>query len=153
MDIEILLTAVAVAAALALMVWRFSGGGYGKLRPSGEVTAAYEAFHVDPGKIYYSSGAYHAPSAVMGLDKDWTLESDLWEKRDLDAEGMKGIVKGMRAAAGEHLASLHGFDILDDRGRKIGNWFSLPGMSIAIKTMDEKRVAISTPTIDRYSDR
>jgi hypothetical protein len=32
----------------------------------------------------------------------------------------------------EHMAFLQGFDILDDRGGKIGEWFSLPGMNIVI---------------------
>jgi hypothetical protein len=53
----------------------------------------------------------------------------------------------------EQMTSLQGFDILDDRGAKIGEWFSLPGMSIVIRTKGEDRVSISTPPLDVYPNR
>ena len=153
MDMKILISILAAAVVLILIVWRFSGGRYGELRPSREATDAFETFRIDPGKEYYLSGSDVYPNAIIGIDKSRTIETDLWKKRDLTAEGMKELVGNMRSRAMGHIAFLQGFDILDDRGAKIGEWFSLPGMSIVIRMKGEDRVSISTPFLDVYPDR
>jgi hypothetical protein len=151
MNLQVILIILAVIVALSLAVWRFSGGRYGKLRPSGEAAATYEAFRVDPGLHYYLSGSDLYPNALMGVDKAWVLISDLWKKRDPSPEGMKELVQGMQAKAMESLATLSGFDVLDDRGRIIGNWFSLPGLHVTVRITGENRVEISTPPLDTYA--
>ena len=153
MDMKILISILAAAAVLILIVWRFSDGRYGELRPSKEVTDAFETFRIDPEKEYYISGSDVYPNAIIGIDKSRTLETDLWKKRDLTAEGMKELVENMHLRAMEHMAFLQGFDILDDRGTKIGEWFSLPGMSIVIWLKGEDRISISTPPLDVYPNR
>jgi hypothetical protein len=153
MDMKILISILASAAILILIVWRFSDGRYGELRPSKEVTDAFEIFRIDPGKEYYLSGSDVYPNAIIGIEKSHMLETDLWKKKDLTVEGMKELVGNMHSKAMEHMAFLQGFDILDDRGAKIGEWFSLPGMSIVIRMKGEGRVSISTPPLDVYPNR
>jgi len=135
---------------LAFALWRFSSGRFGGLRPSREVTEAYAAFRVDLDKNYYSSGSDAYPNALIGIDKSWTLESDLWKRRGLTDKEMKELVINMQSGSIERIASLYGFDIVDDRGRKIGDWYSVPGLSITVEVKREKRVAITTPPIDTY---
>lgn len=137
-------------AALILALWRFSSGRYGELRPSREVTEAYAACQVDPDKTYFSSGSDVYPNALIGIDKSWTLESDLWKKRELTEKEMKELVMNMQSRVMERIGSLQGFDIVDDRGWKIGDWYSVPGLSISVEVMGEKRVVIATPPIDTY---
>jgi hypothetical protein len=151
MALQIALALFAVAVALALAVWRFSGGPYGKLRPSGEATAAYEAFRVQPDLTYYVSGPDAHPNALMGIDASWTLASDLWKRREFTPEGMKELVQGIQAKALERLAPLQGFDILDHRNRKIGTWFSLPGLHVAVRILEGNRLEISTPPLNTYN--
>lgn len=153
MSMQILITVLAVAATLFIAYWRFSCGCYGKLRPSSEATVAYESFWVDSGRNYYSSGPDLYPNAIMGMNKSRAVVSDLWKKQDLTAEGMKRLVENMRARAMEQGASLHGFDILDEKGVKIGDWFSIPGLNIMIRTEGENRVVVSTPPLDIYPMR
>ena len=153
MSMQILITVLAVAATLFIAYWRFSCGCYGKLRPSSEATVAYESFRVDSGRNYYSSGPDPYPNAIMGMNKSRAVVSDLWKKQDLTAEGMKRLVENMRARAMEQGASLHGFDILDEKGVKIGDWFSIPGLNIMIRTEGENRVVVSTPPLDIYPMR
>ncbi|MHB9096973.1 MAG: hypothetical protein ACYC5X_04030 [Syntrophales bacterium] len=151
MSLQILLIALAVAVALILMVGRFSAGRYGALRPSGQATADYEAFLVDPDLRYYVSGPDLCPNAVMGIAKAWVLDSDLWKPRDLDPAGMRGLVVNMQAKAGQSLSMLNGFAVYDDKGGRIENWLSLPGLNVMIKITGEHRVAISTPSADASS--
>jgi hypothetical protein len=153
MDVKILISMFAAACILLLIVWSFSDGRYGELRPNKEVTNNFETFRIDPGKEYYLSGPDVYPNAIIGIDKSRTLETDLWKKRDLTAEEMKELVGHMRSLAMEHIAFLQGYDILDDQGKKIGEWFSLPGMNIVIRMKGENRVSISTPPLDVYPDR
>jgi hypothetical protein len=153
MDMEILISILAAAVVLILIVWRFSGGRCGKLQPSREATDAFETFRIDPGKEYYLSGSDVYPNAIIGIDKSWTLGTDLWKKRDLTADGMKELVGNMRSKAMEQMTLLQGFDIMDNREVKIGEWFSLPGMSIVIRMKGRDRVSISTPPLDVYPAR
>jgi len=53
MDMQILITVLAVAAILVIAYWRFAGGRYGKLRPSREATVAYESLRVDSGSEHH----------------------------------------------------------------------------------------------------
>jgi len=153
MDKQILIIALAVAAALILAVWRFSDGRYGKLRPSPEATAAWESFRVDPEKVYYLSGSDVYPNALMGIDKSFELEPELWKRREMTADGMRELIGNMRAKALDQGTSMHGFDILDEKERKIGEWYSLPGLSIVIRTIGENRISITTPPVEVYTNR
>ncbi|MCE5282002.1 MAG: hypothetical protein LLG93_07865 [Deltaproteobacteria bacterium] len=150
-EVPIPIIALAVLIVLVLALWRLSGGRYGQLRPSREVLDAYRSFRVDPDKGYYTSGPDAWPHAVMGLDRSWVLESDLWKRRDLDDRGMKALIEGMQARAMERLAPLEGFEIFDDRGAVIGDWLSVPGLNIVIRIIGDRRVGITTPPIDAGS--
>ena len=153
MNMNIIITlCIIVLTALAFAVW-ISGGRYGELRPSQEATGAYTSFRVDPEKNYYSSGPDFYPNALMGIDKAWTVESDLWKKRELTDASIRELVLNMQSKAMEQMASLHGFDVVDDKGWKIGDWYSILGLNITIKVTEGKRVAITTPPIEIYSQR
>jgi hypothetical protein len=151
MSLISLVIAAAVTVAMILFLSAFSRGRYGKLRTSREATAAYESFQVNPERQYYSSGSDDYPNALIGLDRQWTLDSDLWKKRNVTGEEMGVLVKNMQAKAWETSALLHGFDMMGEQERIIGDWYSLLGLSIMIKITGEKRVVISTPPIDTYA--
>jgi hypothetical protein len=63
---------------------------------------------------------------------------------------MKELVKGMRSKALEQNIMLHGFVILDNQGRKIGDWFSILGLNIIAEIAGEKSVIIHPPPVDTY---
>ena len=150
MDIQILIVAgCVVIALLTIVIWR-AGARYGKIRPSREVTAAYECFRVDPNLNYYISGSDTYPNAIIGIDKTWTLESDLWKKKDFIAQSMKELVQNMQSKSAEQTLMLHGFVIFDNRGRKIGDRFSIMGITMTVEITGERRVVVSTPPIDTY---
>ncbi|MBP8981384.1 MAG: hypothetical protein KBG09_09105 [Syntrophobacterales bacterium] len=146
----IIITIVSAVFAVIVLHWRFSGGSYGRLHPNGEVTTAYESFQTTPRLNYYLSGPELYPHALMGIDRDWTLLSDLWKRIDFTSGRMKGLVRGMQTKARENLVRLQGYDIVDEHGMKIGDCFSLPGIHVVIRIKGGNRVEISTPPIDTY---
>ena len=145
-NVDIIVTGAAIAAVLILLLWRLSSGAYGKLSPSSEVTLSYKSYHVDPDSNYYISGSDDFPNAVIGIDKSVTLDSDLWKGINPTPESMKSLIGNMSLRAAEKTQSLQGYDILDDKGRKIGSWFSPPGMDVMIKSSKEGGVMITTPS-------
>jgi hypothetical protein len=150
MDMQILIAVGIIAIALIIIItWRF-GARSGKIRPSRDVTEAYNSFRVDPNLNYYISGSDIYPNAIIGIDKVWTLESDLWKKKDLISQSMKELVHNMRTKTAEQSLILHGFDIFDNRGRKIGDWFSIMGVITTVEITGERRVIVYTPPIDTY---
>ena len=151
MEIQVLIALVIIVIVLiTIAIWRQAGARYGKIRPSGDVSEAYGRFRVDPDLNYYISGSDVYPNAIIGIDKAWTLESDLWKKNDLDSQRMKELVENMRAKSAERTLTLHGFDIFDNRGRKIGDWFSIMGIIMTVEIKGEKRVIVHTPPVDMY---
>lgn len=150
MEIQILIVVgIIVISLMAIMRWR-GGARYGKIRPSRDVTTAYESSGVDPNLNYYISGPDTYPNAIIGIDKAWTLESDFWRKKELSAKSMKELVQNMQSRSAEQNSVLHGFIILDNNGRKIGDWFSIMGIITTVEVTGEKRVIVYTPPIDTY---
>jgi hypothetical protein len=150
MDIQIVIAVATIfIASIALIRWR-AGTRYGKIKPSHDVTTAYESFSVDPELNYYISGSDTYPNAIIGIDKTWVLKPDLWKKKDLSSQDMKELVQSMRSKALEQNIMLHGFVILDNQGRKIGDRFSILGLNITAEIAGEKSVTIPPPPVDTY---
>ncbi len=143
MDFQALLLVLLAAVAVISLVSRFSRGCYGQLRINQEVSLAFERSMVRDQMAYYTSGPDGYPNAILGVDKSWTLQSDLWKRQDLTAAGMAALVSGMQ----EKRVPLYGFDVLDHRGLKIGDWFSVLEVHITVAIRGEGIVDISTPDI------
>jgi hypothetical protein len=148
MNTDFIITAAAVVAVIFLAVWRFSSGNYGRILPNNEITAAYNAHHSDPQCSYFISGPDDFPNAIMGLNKAFTLDNDLWKGIDPTQEKIKNLVDNMTHRAAERNEFLQGYAVLDEKGHTIGNWFSLPGLDIAIKRSGERNFMITTPSIE-----
>lgn len=150
MDIQILIAVGILFIAFIAIIKSRLGSRYGELRPSKEVAEAYDFFRVDPDVNYYITGSDVYPNAIIGIDKTWTLKSDLWKKIDLRTQDMKELVQNMRVKTMEQSRTLHGFVILDNFGRNIGNWFSIMGIGTTIEITGERQVIVYTPPLDTY---
>jgi hypothetical protein len=127
---------------------------YGSIVADGRVMEAFDKFQVNPNYDYFYSGSEVYPSAVMGLDKSYTLESDLWKKVDMTPAKLREIVMSMKdkAATVNLMTSLHGFAILDDKGKQIGVWYSIlkATTNSSVWMKDSKTVLIDTPDINTW---
>lgn len=154
MDSGMLIVTLAVVAAVFLILFgRRIRSRYGRLTPSAEAAARFEHYRENPGFTYYTSGPAFNPTAVMGLVNDVTLDSTLWKKRTFKEGEFKKLIQSMQQKASDVDLLLHGFAITDRDGTGIGEWYSVPGLHIVIKTTAPGRVSITTPPGDIYERR
>lgn len=132
----------------------------GSFEPSNEATEHFEKSAVNNDYNYFLSGSEVYPVAIFGLKKSYIIDSDenLWRKVDPNPKVMAELVLNMQMRL---LACCmqrpHGFDMLDDQGRKIGEWYSMLGLIIGIKMKEEGKVVIYPPSdtddVKRYEGR
>ena len=127
---------------------------YGSIAPDGGVMEAFDKFHVNHNYNYYYSGSEVYPSAIIGLDKAYALDSDLWKKVDMTPAKLREIVMSMKnkAATVNFAVALHGFAMLDDKGKRIGVWYSIleAATNASVRMKDSKTVLIDTPDINTW---
>jgi hypothetical protein len=153
MDIKLLL--VIGLAILGGLVLFFSGRlreRYGALRASESVTRAYEQYQLHPDLNYYISGPDVYPRAVIGIDRCLLLNSDLWKQRDFNSETFRETVRNMQSRALSTMQMLHGFEIVDQQGRRVGTWFSVLDVRTTVKMLKDNRVRIDTPPLPGVSE-
>jgi hypothetical protein len=124
---------------------------FGNIRPDTDVTNAFEKFQINSNLNYYISGSDTYPTSILGLNKSYTLDTDLWKKIDTTPELFSQLVTNMQTRSiqccGE---SMHGFYIFDDKNNKIGVWYSLIRGSIVIQMKEDGKVVIFPPRDDIY---
>jgi fructose 1,6-bisphosphatase len=122
---------------------------YGKIIPNVEVTNAFETYQISSEYNYYISGSDIYPNAIIGLDKGYTLESDLWKEVEMTPKKLRELVTAMKdkASATQLGTPLYGFVMLDDKGNQIGVWYSILEAKTSLMMKDNRRVIIYTPDI------
>lgn len=117
---------------------------YGKLKPSADVTDAFDTRRIKEGMTYFASGSNVYPMAVIGINEQWILESQLWRK--LSAQEVENMLFNMQEEAMRSQQILHGYEIIDQDGHYVGDWYSVAGLNTVIKKIIDYRVRIDTPT-------
>ena len=88
--------------------------GYGKIQPDEDVTRAFDNHRMNPDYVYYFSGSGSGPDVIIGVDKNYSLDSSLWQKITATPEALKDMISNMQSLAAELFVFLHGFTIMDD---------------------------------------
>lgn len=144
-----------ILVLVVLCVWVLAGctakkmHEYGKFVPDRGVTEQFERFQVDPELVYYISGSDDLPNAIMGISRKFTLQSELWKKRDLDEETLEDLVKMMQNRVKASFLALMGFRLDDPSGKAVGVWYSIQNAVTSVR-VDGDRVTLITPPIDTY---
>ena len=125
--------------------------GYGSFSPSTDVTQAFDRYQIDSNLNYYLCGSETDPDAIIGIDKKYTLDSDLWQPIEVTPKAFRRLVSDMQREHGNVLGANHiGFAILDDMGMQIGVWYSALNATDAnsfIKMEGNKKVHVQTVTM------
>jgi hypothetical protein len=124
---------------------------YGKFEPNTGVTAAFNKAEINPNLNYYITGSDRYPRSILGLDKAYTLDSDLWKPVEFKPEELLDLTTRMQLRAIYCRRAQFGFAILDDQGKQIGIWYSLLASGISIKLLDNKKVVIYPPNDSFYA--
>ena len=128
-----------------------SNKNFGKFVPDVDVTAAFNKSEINPDFNYYISGSDTYPRSILGLNKAYILDSDLWKKVDFKPEELSELVTRMQQRAiSSGIAMPFGFAILDDKGKEIGVWYSIRVSSISVKVSDDRKVIIYPPNDNDY---
>ncbi len=134
-----------VGLTLALGSVPALAAGYGSIVPNSGVTLAFERYEADPDINYYHSGSDVGPDAIIGVNKAYTLDSNLWKKCTSPADFKNHVSAMQNFATTRANTSLHGFIINDDRGMKIGVEYSPLNTPTFVRRVSEKAVDIPTP--------
>lgn len=149
----IIMTVLVIVAVFLILFGRRIRAQYGSLKPSAEIGTNFEQYRENPNLTYYSSGPDIYPTAVMGIEKVVTLDSKLWKKRTFKDEEFKKLIQGMQHKVSQLNLRLHGFAVIDKEGKRVGEWYSVLGIHVVIKTTAPGRLSITTPPNDIYERR
>jgi len=128
----------------------FSLKNYGDMRPKSAVMASFENYEAIPNLEYYISGPDSGPTALIGIDKSYVFEDELWRRIDDPANALKEVVRNMQWKASEYNLNLFGFDIRDNQGKDIGDWYAILDSMMPVKIIGEKHVTVYPPPNDIY---
>jgi hypothetical protein len=126
--------------------------GYGHIKPNRDITQAFENYEVKPDLNYYVSGRDLHPGAIIGINKRYTLVTKMWKKREFTTETMKALVLKMQTKARDLVIFLYGFNILDEEGNDIGDWYSIHRATTNVKRIEDNQLIIPPPPFDIYEE-
>ena len=147
MDSQKILTTVAAVLALVLMV-ACAGGNYGKLRRDRDLDNMFLRYEVLPDHLYYISGGYAKPEAILALHRDYELENtrNLWVyvpnvdspqiRKWIDTISPEQDYRGTNSYFAAY--------ILDPNGKRVGAWYSIEPLT-TIKFLEGNKVQVYTP--------
>ena len=122
---------------------------WGSIRPDTDATNDFEKFQINANLNYYISGSDVYPTSILGLNKAYTLDTDLWKKIEMTPEIFSELVTNMRTRSIQCCGqTMHGFYIFDNKNNKIGVWYSLISGSIVVQMKEDSKVIIFPPRDD-----
>ena len=148
-----------VAAFLVICLAGLHGcsGTYGRLAVNSDVKALFERNEVLPDHRYFYTQSPTWPRVVIGLHKDYTLQSDFWRPVIATPNRLNRWLN-FYGGLETHFMGGNGSDILDENGRKIGVWYAVKNTHDwgVVKMIDDKTVNIilqkapENPLIPRF---
>lgn len=123
---------------------------YGQILPAGG-SADPENGVVNHEFRYYISGSDLYPNALIGLQRDYSLDPEaLWKEVVMTPEKLRTIVGYMKSKASEYGQFQHPFELLDTKGKKIGFWYSILSARTFIRFAEDGTVTLPTPDLETY---
>ncbi|NPV04024.1 MAG: hypothetical protein HPY67_04750 [Syntrophaceae bacterium] len=141
-----LIVAIALLIGFIVFFVSRSGENYGMLRPSADATENYRSFRLAADQDYWFSGPESHPVVIIGVDRRFRFDTaGHWVRVDGEA-AMQRLVAGMQSKALETNRNLGGFEMVDQRGERIGDWYSAPEIQAVIKRTGLDTVEIYPPS-------
>ena len=136
--------------ALLLLVGCVAAKNLGEYRISNVVNKMFESYQVLPDHTYYFTGSNVNPTAIIAIDKHYTLTSaDLWTQADVDEKQLRFWVDTMSRKVAD---TPRGYYILDPSGQRIGLYYSPRGWG-PVEMEGERKVSVYLPDEDTQNYR
>jgi len=128
-----------------------SRGTYGRLVINPSVKALFQRNEVLPDHQYFYTESSAWPRVIIGLHKDYTLQSDFWHPEKVTPKRLKRWMDWEQDYKQKYMGQ-NGSDILDKNGRKIGVWYALKNARDwgVVKMIDDRTVNIILQTAPEY---
>ena len=144
----IILVVALIIGFIVLFISR-SGENYGMLKPSETVTASFESHRREPDLDYWFSGPESHPLTIIGVEKRFRFDSaQHWMKIEPEEESLQRLIEGMQSKALQMNRNLRGFEMVDQRGERIGEWYSAVGIQAVIKRTGIDSVEVWPPSME-----
>ena len=115
----------------------------GSLKLSTEVSQVFQTYKVLPQYRYYFAGSDTKPTAIIGIDPNYTLDTAVWQAAvDLTPGQLQNWVQQMLGF--QPPARTFGAYILDGKGQSVGIWYSLD-TEVPVAVLPDKRIEIIPP--------
>jgi len=145
----VIIVAVALFIGFIVLFISRSGENYGMLKPSETVTASFESYRHAPDLDYWFSGPESQPLTIIGVEKRFRFDSaEHWMKVGPGEESLKRLVEGIQSKALHRNRNLWGFEMIDQRGERIGEWYSTAGIQAVIKRTGIDSIEVWPPSSD-----
>ena len=129
------------AALIALSALAGCAGRNGSMRFDNGIRYKFEAAQVLPGYRYYTTGSEIDPAAIVAMRVDRPLRG-AWREIDATPALLKSLADNMR---GTRLVGPDGAAILDDKGERIGVWYSYRQYPPPPRLLDDGGVELNPP--------
>ncbi len=145
---------IILMAAMLLPVFLFgcvAAGKHGNLERSRDLDNLFLKYEVLPDHMYYTSGGYDKPEAIIAIHKDYQLDNSakLWVNYpNVDYAQMRKWIDTIGSeqnlsSSGSYFAAY----ILDPDGKRIGAWYSNE-VYTSVKFPEENRIVVYPPVAD-----
>jgi hypothetical protein len=116
------------AVVLFLMFLTILGGSamanYGRLESNSDIRRAFETYQIMPDHTYYYRGTFSRPFVIVGINKNFELNSKLWVEIDPQSKDFRTLIDRVSLQGSGSTTRPWGFRILDHSGSAVGVWYS-----------------------------
>jgi hypothetical protein len=117
------------------------------LKPSDAVTENFQSNRAVPDLDYWFSGPESQPLAIIGVEKRLRFDSAKhWMKVGSGEESLQRLTEGMKSRANPMNRNIRGFEMVDERGERVGEWYSAVGVQAVIKRTGIDSVEVWPPS-------
>lgn len=123
---------------------------YGMLRPSEAATENFRLYHPAADHDYYFSGPESYPLAIIAVERRLRFDSaEHWMKVEPGEGSLKPLIEGMNSRALLLNQNLRGYEMVDHRGERVGEWYSAVGIQAVIRRTGIDSVEIYPPSPEK----
>ena len=97
---------------------------YGRLESNSDIRRAFETYQIMPDHTYYYRGTFSRPFVIVGINKNFELNSKLWVEVDPQSKDFRTLIDRVSLQGSGSTTRPWGFRILDHSGSAVGVWYS-----------------------------